>query len=711
MDIYKDQSKPTADRVEDLLQRMTLSEKVGQLNQVPMQQHRVEQLEGEIRRGMVGSLILATTAHAGNEVQTVADIPSRDKCLKISIEESRLGIPVILGQDVIHGKNTIFPIPLAQAASWDAPLVVDICTAAAKEAATEAIHWTFAPMLDIARDPRWGRIAESFGEDPYLASVMAEASVHGFQGENLSDYGSIAACAKHYIGYGAAEGGRDYNTVEISKNTLLNIYLPSFRAAVEAGAASVMTAFHENGGVPVTADGDLVNGLLKRELGFDGFVVSDWDAVSQLIHQGIADTKEEASVIALSAGVDMDMLSEFYLYSLGSAVEKNPALEVEIDEAVRRVLKVKFDLGLFEDPYSHRRENVDCILCEDHRKLARRAASASCVLLENKGNLLPLTASAQKVVLVGPMSGEKGAHLGTWAQDGNEDDVVSIAEAVKEYDHSAQIYIGGMADVSLGCVRDADVVIVALGEDKTRTGEARSVADIVLPDGQVELLERIRRLGKKIVTLVCAGRPLAIERVVELSDAVVYCWHSGIEAGHGIADLLFGACSPTGRLPVTLPRCTGQIPIYYNHKPCGRDIDEYYGIVKYRNYEDISGAPLYPFGYGISYSEVSYADPTAVYSHAGLEASVRVTNIGAATTAPVVQCYMERRSKLITMPRRELAAYLRVTLNPGESKVVKFFVPAKALRFYNAQNCISSELSIVNVHMGANCLDTVAVAP
>lgn len=691
-------------KINALLQKMTLKEKIGQLNQIPFQQEYTEEILEKVRKGEVGSLILATTAHAGNEVQHVADVKTRDLAIRTSLEETRLGIPVILGRDVIHGHHTVFPIPLAQAATWNPELVKKGSEIAALEAAAEAIHWTFAPMLDISRDPRWGRIIESFGEDPCLSSVMAKATVEGFQGEDCSRYGKIAACAKHYIGYGASEGGRDYNSTEISPNTLFNIYMPPFKSAVDAGCRTVMTAFCENDGTPMTCDKELINGTLKNDFGFDGFVVTDWLSLDQLIHQRVAADKREASLLALDSGVDMDMLSECYIKELENLTKEYPEIEEKIDEGVRRILRVKFELGLFDDPYSHNEEKKGVLLSESHRQAAREAAAECCVLLKNDNHILPLKPD-DRIGLVGPFAREKKSLMGSWTLDGDENQVISIEEGFGAVCPNLVTSQSSLTDDMIAAVRDCSTVVLALGESSQRSGEARSVADIRMQKEQVELIKTFKLLGKRVIALICAGRPLAIEEASVYADAILYCWHSGTESGNGIADIVFGKASPSGRLPVTLLKSSGQIPLYYNHKPNGRSIDEYFNDVEYRNYEDASGAPLYPFGFGLGYSEVSYSDLRLEGEEDGVKISVRLTNNGEFDVYETVQCYVSREKASVTLPVRQLAGFSRELVKARQSREAVMYIPDSALKFYNKKLEYVFEGGNMEFMVGKNCVD------
>ncbi|MGL4372297.1 MAG: glycoside hydrolase family 3 N-terminal domain-containing protein, partial [Turicibacter sp.] len=549
--IYQDSTKTIKERVQHLMSLMTLEEKVGQLHQMVSNEHNVLEACELARQGKLGSRILASTAFAGNETQVAGDGEINNLIQRVAMEESRLGIPVINGRDVIHGYRTVFPIPLAQAATFDCDLVQQACHISAKEAINGGVHWTFAPMIDVSRDARWGRIIESFGEDPFVNAKLGQASIKGYQGSDLSHQHAIAACAKHYIGYGASEGGRDYESVEISDNTLRNTYLKPFKAAVKSGVATVMSGFHENNGEPITASSYWLNDVLKDELGFDGFVISDWASVEQLIHQGVAKDRKDAAQIGLKAGVDMDMVSNCYLEYLVALVKEGKVKERVIDAACGKILTLKFKLGLFENPYTEIKPEQDVQLLPEHLKRAREIATKSIVLLKNKDNVLPLSKTDESVALVGPFSHERRALLGSWTLDGKASDVINLVEGVKTVAPSLDLRTceTALTDEMIACIRRANKVVVALGESHVRNGEANSVADIVLPPGQEELLEMISRFGKPIITIIFAGRPLDLTRVMRYSDAILYAWHPGVQGGLAVADILFGDVLPSGKLP------------------------------------------------------------------------------------------------------------------------------------------------------------------
>jgi beta-glucosidase len=608
------------DRVDRLLKEMTFEEKIGQLTQLVPDQ---PEFKPALEKGLIGSVLNGGGVSKINEMQR------------------HLKIPLLVGYDVIHGYRTTFPIPLAIASSWDPQMAELSAAVAAKEARAAGIRWTFAPMVDIARDPRWGRIAEGAGEDPYLGSAMAAAYVRGFQRNGL------LACAKHYAAYGGAEGGRDYNTVELSETTLRDIYLPPFKAAVDADVATFMSAFASVNGMPATANSQLLDQILRKEWNFKGFVVSDWDAVAELINHRVAADKQDAAIKALTAGVDMDMWDNAY-----STLKPGDVPIEVVDRAVRRVLQAKVRAGLFDDPYT-----AETSVPLD-RDAARRVAQRSIVLLKNDGNLLPLSRSEKKIAVVGPLADSKDDMLGPWAGQGKAEDCVTVAEAIGE-------------TVPL---EDADVIVAVLGETREMSGEAASRSSIELPNDQDEFLESLVAMDKPVVLVVMSGRPLAIPWAAEHVPAIVQAWFLGIESGHAIADVLFGDVNPSAKLPVTVPRATGQVPIYYNHLPTGRPPDP---KDKYTSkYLDLPLGPLYPFGFGMSYTKFEYSDLRV--DGASVSASVR--NAGARAGEEIVEFYIRRPVGPVSRPVRELKGFQRVVLAPGESRRVAFTLRPDATR-------------------------------
>jgi len=690
-------------KIDSLVARMTLEEKLGQLNQLSVDnQPNAEQLD-LVRKGLVGSFLNLTGAGATHDAQHIA------------VTESRLHIPLIFGHDVIHGYRTIFPIPLGEAASWDPEAVEAAAHVAAREAAAAGVHWTFAPMVDIARDPRWGRIAEGSGEDPYLGSAMAAARVRGFQGTDPRAPDAVLATVKHFAAYGGAEGGRDYNTVDLSERTLREVYLPPYRAALDAGARSVMTSFNEIGGVPSTASPWLMTTVLRREWGFRGFVVSDWTAVEELRNHGVAGSRADAGKLALEAGVDMDMVSRIYVDDLPALVRTGRIPVAVVNEAVRRVLRAKAALGLFDDPYhgaSPERER-SVLLAPEHRQLARRVAEESIVLLKNDASLLPLAPRVKSVAVIGPLADDKVAALGSWPGRGDPRDAVTPLEGIKQRAGSVSVlYVKGcgitdtaaaaFAD-AVAAAKQADVAVLVLGEAGDMSGEAASRANLDLPGVQPRLLEAIYATGTPIVLVIMNGRPLTIPWAAEHVPAIVESWFLGVETGPALAAVLFGDVNPSGKLPVSFPRAVGQIPLYYNHKNTGRPT----GPDKYTSkYTDLPVTPLFPFGHGLSYTTFSYSDlrlSSLRITPAGtLHASVTVTNTGSREGAEVVQLYVHDEVASVTRPIRALAGFRRVSLKPGEARTLDFQLTAKELGLYNRDMKFVVEPGTFRVFVGGS---------
>src|SRR5881398_2640461 len=677
--------RPAAEpQIDSLLARMTLEEKLGQLNQVSVDgQPNAEQLD-LARKGLVGSFLNLAGADATHAAQHVA------------VTESRLHIPLVFGQDVIHGYRTIFPIPLGEVASWDPEAVEAAAHVAAREAAAAGVHWTFAPMVDIARDPRWGRIAEGSGEDPYLGSAMAAARVRGFQGSDPRAPDAVLATVKHFAAYGGAEGGRDYNTVDLSERTLREVYLPPYHAAIDAGAGSVMTSFNEIGGIPSTASPWLMTTLLRREWGFKGFVVSDWTAVAELLNHGVAGSRADAGKLALEAGVDMDMVSRIYVSDLPALVRAGRIPVAVVNEAVRRVLRAKAALGLFDDPdhgATPERERA-ALLAPEHRQLARRVAEESIVLLRNEGQVLPLAARVKTLAVIGPLADDNASALGSWPGRGDPQDAVTPLAGIKQRAGSVSVVYAkgcGITDTStagfadaVAAAKQADVAVLVLGEAGDMSGEAASRADLDFPGVQERLLEAVQATGTPVVLVVNSGRPLTIAWAAEHVPAIVESWFLGVETGPALAAVLFGDVSPSGKLPVTFPRAVGQIPLYYNHKNTGRPT----GPDKYTSkYTDLPVTPLFPFGHGLSYTTFGYSDLRLSAPRIGpagtLKVSVTVTNTGAREGAEVVQLYVHDEVASVTRPVRTLAGFRRVSLKPGEARTVDFQLTPKELGLYN----------------------------
>jgi beta-glucosidase len=694
-------------RVEQLLKQMTLDEKVGQLVQYSVGAPtgpgtgRTDYKE-LAAQGLLGSLINITGASDTNAMQ------------KLTVEKSRLHIPLLFGLDVIHGYRTEFPVPLGLSATWDPALVERASRVAAKEASRAGVRWTFSPMVDIARDARWGRIVEGAGEDPYLGSAIAAAYVRGYQGAKLSDPDSIAACSKHFVGYGAAEGGRDYNTAEIPVRLLRQVYLPPFQATLDAGSATFMSAFEALNEVPASANAFTLTQVLRKEWGFKGFVVSDWNSIGELIPQGVANSGAVAAGKALLAGVDMDMESNLYGPNLAALVKSGVMPESVIDESVRRVLRVKFALGLFERPYVE--GNTPDGIAPQDLELARQAAEESFVLLKNEGGTLPLKANAKTIALIGPLADDAGQMLGSWSAKGNPKDVVTLRTALTKQMEASQGHVlyakgtdimgasdAGFSD-AVGAARKSDIVVLALGEDaQWMTGEAGSRAHLDLPGNQQQLLEAVAATGKPVVLVVFSGRPLVLNWAAQHVPAILEAWFPGVQAGPALANVLLGVSSPSGRLTVSFPRAVGQEPLYYNHFNTGRPADRAdlsrppkANDEKFvSRYVDEQNSALYPFGFGLTYSSVSYSPTTVSATTLGakdlnagtvkLTVSAEVRNTGTRAADEVVQLYIRQTGTSIVRPVRELKGFRRVTLAPGQSQKVEFTLGREELRFWNIE--------------------------
>ena len=706
-------------RVRDLLDRMSLEEKIGQLNQVEASADNVLDLLGDdIRAGQVGSIINQVDRDTVLELQRIAR------------EESRLGIPLLVGRDVIHGFKTVVPLPIGQAASWNPQLVEACARLASEEASTVGVNWTFAPMIDVCRDPRWGRIAECLGEDPVLTSVLGAAMVRGFQGASLDDPSSLAACAKHFAGYGASESGRDYNTTNLPENELRNVHFPPFRAAVEAGVASLMTSFSDIDGVPATANSFLLRDVLREEWRYDGLVVSDWDAIQQLCVHGLTETRDEAAFQAASAGVDMDMVAGAYLQHLAGLVASG-RIELEtVDRMVANVLRLKFRLGLFDS----RPVLADEPARMTSRSLAKEAALQSCVLLKNEGRALPLDpACLEHLAVVGPLANEPAEQLGTWVFDGDPERSVTPLAAIESLAADAGMSVSharampttrsldetAFAEAE-AIARNADVVLVFLGEEAILSGEAHCRADIDLPGAQVSLVKRLKAVGKPVIAVIQAGRPLTLTSVIDDLDAILFAWHPGSLGGAAIADLLFGRACPSGKLPVSFPKMVGQIPVYYGHKNTGRPptpdsivhIDDIasgaaqtsLGMTAF--HLDAGYEPLFRFGFGLSYTEFAYSElslsAVRITPSETLTVAVNVTNSGEVEGDEIVQLYLRDRFGSVTRPVRELKAFQRVTLAPGETREVRFSLTVEDLKFYKRDQTRGAEAGKFDVWIGGD---------
>ena len=704
------------DKIEALLAKMTLKEKIGQLNQgsSPKNEQKAREQEEMIRRGELGSLILANSSTAGNCEQPEVDVEHYDRLQHIAVEESRLGIPMIFGRDVIHGHHTVFPIPLAGACSFNPELVTKCYRAIADEATAEGIHWTFSPMIDLSRDPRWGRIIESPGEDPYVGARFAEAAIRGFQGDDLSDPRSMAACAKHFLGYGFSEGGRDYNPTDISGYTIHNCVLPAFRAAVDAGCATVMGSFNDVNGQPVASSHTYLTELLRDEMGFEGFVVSDWGSIRQMVREGVARDLKDCAAKALPAGMEMDMDCTCYAAHLENLVNEGVVKEEDIDTAVRRVLRVKFACGLFDRPFSTRRP-IDKAA---HRKLAREIAGESMLLLKNHDGLLPL-AKDSKVILAGAYTEERRALNGSWSSDGHVPDVTTMAEAMREvlganggemklvensiiYDNAPEAF-----------KKNQGTIVLALGEGNLVTGEAMSLSRIEITENQVRLAAEAHASGKKVVGVIFGGRPLALEAIEPYLDAILYAWHCGTETAHAACDILFGDVNPSGKSSVTFLRTTGHVPLYYNDLLPAKAIHAYYGDG--HGYLDVPGRPMYPFGYGLSYTkfdisavevrrgEVSVADLRAGES---FELAVKVKNVGDRAGKETVQLYIHDVLASFIRPKKELKGFQKIELAAGEEQEVVFQLGYEQVGFYNERGNYLCEPGDIEVMIGDDCMTT-----
>jgi beta-glucosidase len=676
-----------AEVVESFLRRMTLAEKLGQLTQL---RGRVSDKDANlppgsddrIRAGAVGSFL---GLHGAAETA---------RAQRIAIEESRLGIPLLFADDVIHGFRTIFPVPIAEAASFDLKAIEEAARVAAVEASAHGLHWTFAPMVDIARDPRWGRIVEGSGEDPLLGSEIAAARVRGFQGSSLSADDTLLATAKHFIAYGAAEGGRDYNTADISERSLREIYLPPFHAAVQAGAQAVMVAFNDVAGIPMHANRKLVAGILRGEIGFDGVVISDYTGITELMSHGVAGDLETSGALALRAGIDVDMVSGVYLDQIPAALRAGRVSQSDIDEAVRRVLRAKHRAGLFQDPYRHcsvRRQRARTLTSE-HRKTARDMACKSMVLLKNEQSVLPLSRQLRTLAVVGPLAEARRAMLGSWIGAGREEDVVTPLEGIRDavgkqtrvlHAEGASIEGASIAGFSEAeaIAHSADAVLLLVGEDGDISGEARSRSSLALPGVQQDLVLRVLAIGRPTVVVLFAGRPLAIEAVVERASCILLAWFPGIEAGRALADVLFADHNPAGRLPVTFPKSVGQVPVYYDHANTGRPPDPNTpdaraGGKNTSRYFDLAPVVLYPFGHGLSYTSFTYEylriSPARLRPGAHLTVQVTVTNAGKCAGDEVVQLYLHQAVASVTPPVRRLRGFQRVGLAAGEQREMTF---------------------------------------
>ena len=684
-------------KVNSLLKKMTIEEKIGQLNQYTGDNSATGPItinpnkQSEIKAGLVGSMLNIIGTKYTKQYQELA-------------MQSRLKIPLLFGQDVVHGYKTTFPIPLAEAASWDLEAIELAARVAAREASASGIHWTFAPMVDIGRDPRWGRVMEGAGEDTYLGSKIGYARVKGFQGNKLGDLNSVMACVKHFAAYGAAVGGRDYNSVDMSERMLWETYLPPFKAALDAGAATFMNSFNDINGIPATGNAHLQRDILKGKWNFQGFVVSDWGSIGEMVAHGYSKDLKAAALSAITAGSDMDMESNAYRYNLAELIKEGKVSVDLIDDAVKRILRKKFELGLFDDPYRYsdgKREEKE-LNNPENRKAALDVAKKSIVLLKNEKQTLPLSKNLKTIAFIGPMVKEYKANMGFWAVD--LPDVNYDKWVVSQWD-GLQNKVGKNAKLlyAKGCevdgdnknglaeavekAKQADVVILSIGERHNMSGEAKSRSDIHLPGVQEDLVKAIMATGKPVVVLVNAGRPLVFNWTADNAPAILYTWWLGTEAGNAIADVLFGDYNPSGKLPMTFPREIGQIPIYYNHFSTGRPAanDEATGYVS--SYIDLKNSPKFPFGYGLSYTKFNYSDlklsSVKIKNNESIKVSFQLSNVGKIMGEEVVQLYLQDKFGSVVRPVLELKDFKKIKLNAGESKTIEFIIDKEKLSFYN----------------------------
>jgi beta-glucosidase len=682
-------------RVRDLLSRMTLAEKIGQMNQIAGGRQKAlnSRLDAgmldRVRRGEMGSFLHVAGAEPLRRLQ------------KIAVEESRLGIPLLFAMDVIHGYRTTLPVPLALAAGWDPAMMERAAALMAEEAWAAGLHWTFTPMVDVARDPRWGRVVEGAGEDAYLGSRMAEAQVRGLEGParrsaDTMGHSRVLSCSKHFVGYGAVAGGRDYDSADVSERTLHEVYLPPFHAAMRAGSGSFMTAFNDVAGVPMTANEELVRGELRERWGYQGLVVSDWNAIRELINHGVAATPAEAAALALRAGVDMDMASSTYADHLATAVTADASLVPLIDQAVTRILLTKARLGLFDDPYRFgdaAREKAPLA-----RATARELATRSIVLLRNEGAVLPLK-PATRIALIGALAVDTSSALGSWRARGQAEDAVTLRRALPQ----ATFDPGTDPAAAARVAASADVILLVIGEDYDMTGEARSRSDIGLPGTQQALIDAVRAAGKPIVAILMGGRPLALERALTDIPAVLQTWFLGVESGPAIVDILWGKLSPAGRLPIAMPRTTGQLPMSYAHVPTGRPANPDLAVDTAR-YHDSAIGPLFAFGHGLSYARFRYSPLTVEQRGDAAVISVAVTNDGSLTADEVVQLYVRDPVASVARPVAELRGFARVTLAPGEQRTVRFTLAHAQVALWKAGKWVI-EAGTIEVMVGSSSAD------
>jgi beta-glucosidase len=733
-DVNSNSTNPIDFKVDSLLAIMTLEEKIGQMNQyngfwdltgpAPKDGAAAKKYE-HLRKGYVGSML---NVRGVKEVRSVQ---------KIAVEETRLGIPLIIGFDVIHGYKTLSPIPLAESASWDLDAIKISAKMAAKEAAAAGINWTFAPMVDISRDARWGRVMEGAGEDTYLGSKIGVARIKGFQGEDLSSEFTVAACAKHFAGYGFAEAGRDYNTVDVGLATLNNIIFPPFKAASEAGVKTFMNSFNELNGIPATGNKFLQRDILKNKWNFEGFMVSDWGSISEMIAHGYAENGKHAAELAIKAGSDMDMESYLYVEELAKLVNEGKVDVTLINDAARRILKVKYELGLFDDPYKYLDENRELQVTgsKEINDAALDMAKKSIVLLKNESNLLPLKKEGLHIAVIGALGADKTSPLGSWRIAAEDSTAVSVLESLKSHSSNKISYAKG-ADVSLGIpnfitevkinttdtsgfaeaitlAKQSDVVVMVLGEHGFQSGEGRSRVDLDLPGVQQDLLEAIYTVNKNIVLVLNNGRPLAINWADQNIPAIVEAWQLGTQSGNAIAEVLFGDYNPSGKLPMTFPRHVGQVPIYYNYKKTGRPSLPGPDVVFWSHYQDVENTPLYPFGYGLSYTTFKYSNLQIKGVNAQtneVTVTVDLTNTGNVVGKEVAQLYIQDVFASVTRPVKELKGFELVEIQPNETKTLSFKLTSEELGFYNNQSEFVVEQGDFNVFVGGDSQTTLSTS-
>ncbi|PLR99082.1 beta-glucosidase BglX [Bacillus sp. T33-2] len=712
------------EKLNELIQQMTFDEKVGQLMQLATPFFKGAANQGEITGPMAEMGINDDDVHNAGSVLGASGAQEVINIQQAHIEANRLGIPLLMMADIIHGYKTIFPVPLAIGCSWDMELAEKSAEVAAKEASVSGVHVTFAPMVDLVRDPRWGRVMESTGEDPYLNSLFARAFVRGFQGKDLkNDLNRVAACVKHFAAYGAPEGGREYNTVNMSERQMRESYLPAYKAALDEGCEMVMTAFNTVDGIPATGNKWLMRDLLRDEWGFDGVLISDWGAVKELIPHGVAEDGAEAAVKAIQAGVDIEMMTTCYIDNLKQLVENGTVDQSLIDEAVLRILKLKQKLGLFENPNRGADVNreKEVVLSDEHRKTARELAAKSCVLLKNEDSLLPLTLD-KKIALIGPFA-QNGDILGPWSWHGSKEEAIKLDEGVKMKINPSLLTVANGCDIETGAEDElnqalaaaiqADVVILALGESSRMSGEGGSRADIRLPAVQLELVAQIKKFNKPIVAVLFNGRPLDLHGVIDEADAVLEAWYPGTEGGAAIADILYGDVNPSGRLSMSFPYSVGQVPVYYNHFNTGRPkVSETYERYV-SHYLDIPNEPLLPFGFGLSYTTFLYSDASLsaekMNADQPITLSVNVTNTGDVAGDEVVQLYIRDIAGEIVRPVKELKDFQKITLEPKETKKVTFTITEERLRYYHEDLQYTSDAGTFTAYMGPNSKDVTAL--